>query len=201
MGNFKKCLSFIHHKLLKNDSFTIISNNCWGGIIYKYFGIKFQTPTVGMYFYADEYLKFLSNLNYYLSLDMDVKEANSSKYYEEICRRGQNPLIGWLDDVEIVLLHYKDPKEAREKWDYRKKRINYDRLVVKFNDQNLCNDSHIKRFFELDYKNKICFLGKKYPNKNAYYFKCFKNNGFVVSDTKMRYWRRYFNVISYLNRI
>ena len=39
----EKTLSRIHRFFLYSDNFTIISNNCWGGIIYKYFGMKFQS--------------------------------------------------------------------------------------------------------------------------------------------------------------
>lgn len=133
----EKTLSRIHRFFLYSDNFTIISNNCWGGIIYKYFGMKFQSPTVGMYFFADEYIRFLTDLKYYLSQSLIIKDIESSKYKDEIRKRGQNPLIGWLDDIEIVLLHYDDPNEAKEKWQYRLERINYNRLIIKFNDQNL----------------------------------------------------------------
>lgn len=195
-------MSIWHHSLLKNDDFTIISNNCWGGCIYKYFGLKFQTPFIGMYFFADEYLKLLSNLEYYLKQELIVKDYNSSKYYDEIVRRNQTPLIGVLGDVEFVLLHYKTKEEAIEKWNYRLKRINYDRLIIKFNDTNLCTDEHIVKFDKLSFKNKICFTAKQFENcTSVIYFKEFKKIGYVKSDTQTKIWRKYLNMIKYLNSI
>ena len=34
----------------KNNDFTIISNNCWGGMIYESYGLPEQSPTVEMSF-------------------------------------------------------------------------------------------------------------------------------------------------------
>lgn len=155
-----------------------------------------------MYFFSDEYIKFLKNLDYYLNQPLVVKDISTSKYKNEIMRRGQNPLIGWLDDVEIVLLHYHDAEEAIRKWEYRKKRINPKMLIVKFNDQNLCTERHISEFDNLDYKNKICFTGKKYSEySSTIYFREYEKVGFVQNDTKIRHWRRYFDVIYYINHM
>jgi uncharacterized protein (DUF1919 family) len=198
----KKIYSKWHKLLLHDDNFTIISNNCWGGIIYKYFGIRFQTPTVGMYFFADEYLKMLSDLRCYLQKKMIVTDYTKSKYKDILEERGQHPLIGMLGDVEFVLLHYKTPEEAIEKWEYRVKRVNFDRMIVKFNDQNLCTSEHIKRFDRLPYENKICFAARAVDScKSVVVFKEYSNDGWVKNDTKQKYWNRYFDIIKYLNNM
>lgn len=197
-----KILARLRHQLLISDDFTIISNNCWGGVIYKYFGMRFQSPTVGMYFFSDEYIKFLKKLRFYLSQPLIVRNVESSKYKEEILRRGQSPLIGWLDDVEIVLLHFHDASEAKRKWNYRLQRINYNKLIIKFNDTNLFTKQNLDEFEKLDFENKICFTGTYYPGyKSTIYFKEYKGIGYVVNDTKIRHWRRYFNVIKYINNM
>ncbi|MBV5343054.1 DUF1919 domain-containing protein, partial [bacterium] len=43
----------------KNLDFTIISNNCWGGGIYEDLNLKYNSPTVGLFFYAPCYIEFL----------------------------------------------------------------------------------------------------------------------------------------------
>ena len=55
---------------LKNEDFTIISNNCWAGHVYRYYNLPYNTPTVGLYFYPDEYIRFLSNLKKYMSMKL-----------------------------------------------------------------------------------------------------------------------------------
>lgn len=36
-------------KQLKSTDFTIISNNCWGGMIYESYNLPKESPTVGMF--------------------------------------------------------------------------------------------------------------------------------------------------------
>lgn len=94
-------LGELRRKKLINRDFAIISNNCWGGHVYRYFNMEYESPTVGMYFYAEEYIKFLSNLKYYMGCELKIISAFQSKYYKELQRRGEvTRLIGLLDDVE-----------------------------------------------------------------------------------------------------
>ena len=43
----RKFLAGQRRKMLKNTQFTILSNNCWGGMIYESYGLPNQTPTAG----------------------------------------------------------------------------------------------------------------------------------------------------------
>lgn len=36
---------------LTRSDFSIISNNCWAGTVYRYFGLPYQSPTAGLYFF------------------------------------------------------------------------------------------------------------------------------------------------------
>ena len=77
--------------------------------------------------------------------------------------RGQDNIpIGLLDDVEIMFLHYSTPEEAREKWDRRVRRINWDHLIIKFSQQNLATIDHLRAVDRLPYKNKIVFTTGDY---------------------------------------
>ena len=46
---------------LKNTLFTIISNNCYAGWVYRYFNLPYYTPTVGLFIMTDDYIKLLNN--------------------------------------------------------------------------------------------------------------------------------------------
>lgn len=48
--------------LIKNKEVTIISNNCFAGMFYKYYGLKFNSPTIGLFIRSSEYIKFLECL-------------------------------------------------------------------------------------------------------------------------------------------
>ena len=52
---------------LNRADFTIISNNCWAGSVYRYFGLPYLSPTAGLYFFASDYIKFVSNLQHYVN--------------------------------------------------------------------------------------------------------------------------------------
>ena len=170
----KKYASSRSKKLINKD-FTIISNNCWGGMVYEAYDLKKMSPTVGLYFHSSDYVEFLSKLDYYLNSEITFIEPVNSKYYKLHDKEknfGSYP-IGKIDDIEIYFMHYKSTDEALEKWNRRKKRINKEKLLVKFNDQNGCTEADLKKFLELPYKNKIFFTCKKWNiiNNNVYIIK------------------------------
>lgn len=173
-------------KKLKNINFTIISNNCWGGTIYESYHLKKTSPTVGMFFMAEDYIKFLSNMRYYLESELQFIEPEESKYKRELSadRRWGHYPIGKIKDIELFFLHYHSREEAKEKWNRRCKRINWDRMLIKFNDQNECSEDLIKRFISLPYKNKICFVvsDNESPEKGIYKIKSPKKYGHVMAS-------------------
>lgn len=63
--------------------------------------------------------------------------------------------MGKLKDIEISFLHYHSEDEARDNWSRRINRINWDRLLLKFNDQNACTRDNIKTFLKSPFKNNI----------------------------------------------
>ena len=185
-------------KKIKDTSFSIISNNCWAGDVYRYFGISYQTPTVGMYFYADEYIKFLSNLPYYLSCPLEKMSFQESKYQEILLKKGQeNKLLARLDDVEIVLLHFPDWAEAKEKWDRRVQRINFDNIIVKFSRQNLCSDEHFAAFCNLPFEKKIFFDNKPSDNPIAVYIPGYEKEEYLKDDISS--YRKHMDILSFIN--
>lgn len=188
---FGKHLAPIRRLLINNRDFSIISNNCWGGIVYEFFGLKKASPTCGMYFFAADYLRFLENLKYYLSLDIQMIPASKSRHYEAIKATGDlSAPVGKLDDIEIVMLHYKDPQIAKEKWEKRKGRVNYDNLIVKFSYMNECTPDMLYQFDEIDFESqgikakKICFVpNSNYDFSSAVYLKGFENEPQITNDT------------------
>lgn len=149
-------------KKLKYDNFTIISNNCWGGVCYDYFGLPKQSPTVGCYFFAEDYVNFCKNLKFYLSLPLEIIPLQLSKHYSSIIElHNENAIIGVLGDVEIIFLHYHDPKTILDKWNRRISRINWDKIILKFSYQNECSDSLIKEFLAIKDYPKFVLTGEK----------------------------------------
>lgn len=200
MGN--SIIARAEHKLyimqkrrkLINHAPTIISSNCNGGIILHDLGLKFNTPTINLYFSTVDFLKFVSDLNGYLK--NDLTETESSYKYP----------AGRLGDITIYFMHYSSFAEAKTKWDERKKRIDMNNLFIMMTDRNGCTYEMIKEFDRLPYNHKVVFTHKPYPEfQSAVYMKGFENDSKVgvLSDWKPGFWkRRYiddFDYVSFLN--
>lgn len=164
-------LAYHRKKQLCTTDFTIISNNCWGGMIYESYNLPKESPTVGMFFMAKDYIEFLSDLKGYLYGKLTFIKPEQSRWKNapqlaEDKRFGSYP-VGLLSngkkDIEIFFLHYNNEQEAREKWERRINRINWDRLLIKFNDQNGCTDKSVRDFMALPFTNKIFFTCKEWP--------------------------------------
>lgn len=161
-------LAKLRRKKIKNDNFTIISNNCWGGMIYESYNLIKKSPTVGMFFFADDYIKFIYNLEKYLNKELKFIKKEESKWKNEMLhdkKFGTYPLAK-LDDIEIFFVHYKTEQEAKEKWERRCKRINFDKIIYKFNDQNNCKIENLKDFINFPAKNKLFFTCKEWKDIN-----------------------------------
>ena len=193
-----KLIKKIRYIALKNRDFSIISNNCWGGHIYQYFGMKYTSPTIGLTFFADEYIKFVTNFDYYINCELTFIPKSESKYYYRYKDRDKYYPIGKQDDIEVVFLHYKSEEEAYQKWNRRKKRINYNNLIFKFNDMNLAKKEDVLKFDALPYKNKICFVANEVPGtKSTVVLKMYNGLESIENDVTM--YRKYLNPIKWLN--
>lgn len=170
----------IYYNCFKKRHFTIISNNCWGGTIYKRFGLKYQTPFVGLFLFAPDYLKLLKNLDHYLGCELSF--ARRSKYEMELIKNGtlDKYPIGLLDDIELHFIHYKSEYEAKQKWLRRLNRINWDSLYVEFSDRDLCTESLLEEFDKLPFEHKVCFTAKNHPQlRTCYWLEEFNDEPFV----------------------
>ena len=74
---------------LNRCDFSIISNNCWGGSVYRYFGLPYQSPTAGLYFFASDYVRFSANLRHYLASPLEFIDAHESLHWDVLKNRGE----------------------------------------------------------------------------------------------------------------
>ena len=193
-------MAVFRRKRLKNKNFTIISNNCWAGHVYRYYGLSYSTPTVGLFFFADDYLKFIKNLKYYMNADLHFIPLSESRHEKELLMQGGKSAacpIGVLDDIEVIFLHYKTEQEAYTKWMRRKERINWNNLFIKMSQMNGCSDEMMHEFDKLPYKNKFIFVKQKYGIKSEVVYTGYEHDSEISNDTN--YFRRYINVTNWLN--
>ena len=69
---------------LTNRDFTVLSHNCNGGVVLHDLGQQFKSPTINLFMKADDYLKFLENLEHYLNCSV-MNEARD-KWFQR-CKR------------------------------------------------------------------------------------------------------------------
>lgn len=178
--------------------FTIISNNCWGGHVYRYFNMPYDSPTIGLFFESTDYIKFISNLKHYINQELQFITLEESRNKDLLIRQNSDKCpIGVLDDIEIYFLHYKTHEEAFEKWNRRKARIHWNNLYFKMTEQNGCTIEQIRQFDKLPYKDKFIFVHKNYGIPSQVLFKDFEDEEYVLNDT-MRF-RHYINLINWIN--
>lgn len=146
-------------KQINNTDFSIICNNCWGGYVYRRFGLPYYSPLVGLYLFPEDFLKLCTDVKGYMGKELEFISYTESRYRDEIEKRQQAGVpIARLGDIEIIFLHYKTREEAADKWKRRAARINYDNLIFKFSKMDGCTDEQLLRFDQFDFDKKICFV-------------------------------------------
>lgn len=150
---------------LTNKNITLVSSDCNGTFILHDLGLRFNSPFVNLWMLPTDFIKMLSNFEYYNKQTLEFIKVKEVEYP-----------IGKLDDIAIHFMHYKDEREVKMKWERRKKRQDMNNLFVMMTDRNGCTEQDLIDFDNLPFKNKVVFTHKYYPNlKSAYYIKGFEN--------------------------
>ena len=132
------------------SDFTIISSNCIGGIVYHNLRKKFLSPTINLYVETPDFIKFCNNLSDYMSYELI--EVKNEKYP-----------MGSLNDIKIHFVHYSSFAEAKECWDRRKQRINYNNIFVILSDRDKFSPDLLKDIEKIPY-NKVLYSHVDYKN-------------------------------------
>ena len=153
-----------NRKRLKNHDFSLIASNCNGGFILHDLGMRFNSPFINLWMKPKDYIRMLSDLEDYMSQELVFVKEDGIDYP-----------VGMLRDVKVFFQHYHNEAEAKQKWETRKKRINYNNLFILFTDQEGCRQDDLEQFDSLSLKNKVVFTNKSYPEfKSAFYIKGFE---------------------------
>lgn len=109
--------------------------------------MKYESPTVGLVIPPDDYNKFIANLDYYLSNNLetlDIKEARHQELFTLLNNKHGDLVYGKIKDIEICFLHYKSFDIAKDKWNRRITRMSNDYIIFKNNDNNLMSEDDFK---------------------------------------------------------
>lgn len=130
-----------------NSNVSIISCNCIGGVMSHELGLQFLSPTVNLFLDAKDYLLFCENLEFYINSELKEYCGSLTPNY---------PLAD-LNGLTLHLVHYHSFEEAKEKWEKRSKRVNYDDIFIIATDRDGMNNELMERFDKLPYS-KVMFV-------------------------------------------
>lgn len=148
---------------LKTKDFTILSQNQIGGMIYNDMKQPQLSPTIDTIISSTDFIKFINNLDYYL---------NQEIIFEEI----KDYPIGKLDDIYIHFINYKTIQDANQKWHQRKKKINFDKMIVVMSDQENFDENNFEEFKKITYPKILLTTNKNYICEDSLYFDIDKEN-------------------------
>ncbi|WP_281641805.1 DUF1919 domain-containing protein [Hoylesella loescheii] len=147
----------------KNNSPTIICNNCVGGVILHDLGLKFNTPTINTLFLSfDDFLYFVEHLKEFTNLD--VYELKQTEHPFPI---GVQEYKG--RKIRVGFVHYASFDEGKAAWIKRMKRVNLDNTFVIYESRTI-SDEELDAFSSIKYPKLILSLtDKSKEQKYAFY--------------------------------
>ena len=193
--NLRQLDRHLNRKRLRNTSFSLITNNCIGGVISHDLGLQFRSPTINLYFTYEDFILFCQHLRYYLSLP--VEEEDSEMDYPVGALKGE------YGTVRIYFQHYGSFEEAKEKWERRASRVDFDNLYVMMESKK-CSQTILEQFDRLDLPNKVVLTDGSHPEIQSsfpilgdFYGKKY-NIGYKLMTYPKNRLRRYMDVFDYV---
>lgn len=153
------------HKKLSAYDFSIISQNCIGGVFYHDMHMQFLSPTINLFFKEPDFIRFVQNLEYYINTELRMVW-------------GEEYPIGYLEDIPVYFMHYQTCREAKEAWDKRKQRINWNKIIVVSTDMEGFDEYAWKLWTKISYP-KVLFTATERKNQGVVSFPQYKKNGYV----------------------
>lgn len=141
-NHFRKKHNICARELLTNLDATVFSSNCVGGVISHDLDLRFNSPTINLFMYPADYLRFLGNLPYYLSLE--PKQIDVDSPYP----------VGMLDDVRVDFVHYSCFLDAFSAWERRCERVDLTNCCAIMVDRDGCTYDQAVPFSNLPFECK-----------------------------------------------
>lgn len=180
--NAKKFFEF-HFKFsaeIANKNFSIISDSCWGGFLYKKIDKKYTSPFLWTAVDNEDYIKILKDLKYYLKQKLEF-----SFYNKDLIISDAKYPVAKLGDVFIKFPHASSEVEAGNNWNRRLERFNFDNIFVQM---SIMSRETAIEFEKLPFTNKVGFTYENYNLNSCIYVPTFYKQ---FEDEDIRKW--YFN--------
>lgn len=186
----------------KNQDFTLISRDCVGGVLYHQLGLKFLSPTINLFLNPTDFNYFCLYLEDYIDGRLEEYKGDDIDYPVGVLY----PKKGSKCDkhVRLGFMHYDSFIEAADKWEERKKRINWNNIYVL---STICypleiaelSPELIKKWNDIKYK-KVMLVDKKYGFDNEFVIDkpsdCEEYAWLLYSPNNS--WKRVFNQFNFI---
>ena len=107
-----------------------------------------MSPTINLWINKEDFIIFVKNLKGFLSAELIELKSSEQSYPVGIIKYNNQ-------SVTINFMHYKTFEEAKEKWDERKKRVNFNNIfIIQLIGENLTNED-IDKFNSIPFTNKL----------------------------------------------
>lgn len=182
-----KLIEVAKKEFIKKD-ISLISQQCIGGVIYHDMEMQFLSPTINLYLESQDFLKLVENLTFYMEIPIKIKKENDL-------------IIGYLNDIKIIFLHYNEEEKAKEKWEERKKRIKWDKIFVICTDRDGFDNKCFERFKKLKYPKALITRNEEWKNEEfCVYLEKYKNDKFIPDTIPTRDFYQNNKIIELLNK-
>ena len=201
--------AFSFRKRIKNKDFTIIARDCVGGLLYHQLKSKFLSPTINLFFTLNDFNYFCLYLEDYINGELNESKEDNIDYPVGLLK----PKEGSATDkaIKVHFMHYESFEIAKQKWEERKQRINWDNIYVvssccyQHEIENL-NAQIINDWNKIKYP-KVVLVDKKYGFDDEFIIdkpeKCQEYAWLLYAPDKVKTWKRTFNgfdFIKFLNK-
>ncbi|MCC9603301.1 DUF1919 domain-containing protein [Stieleria sp. JC731] len=184
----REALAHYYSRKLLPDSFSIISDDCWGGQIYRQLKLPYTTPTVGLFVEPSGYLDFV--------------EAILAKRTETLTFIDSDEAypVATFAGIPLHFMHYHSEDEARDKFSRRISRIDWNHLLVKIDfGKDGYTESDTERWNQLRLEHAVALYSPtvRVPSSGIY-------NGVLIEDwiidgaSMFNQSRRYFDVFQWI---
>lgn len=185
----------------KNLDFTLIARDCIGGVLYHQLGLKFLSPTINLFLTLEDFNYFCLNLKDYVNGELEEYIDNDVSYPVGVLKSSS------VDrPIRIDFMHYSSFEEAKNKWNERKARINYDNLFVVSSccyktEIETLNDKIIEDWNKIPYK-KVILVDKEYGFDDEFVVQKHKDckdfAWLLYTPSKTITWKRAFNKFNFI---
>ncbi len=165
---------FGEYAQLKKNPVSIISDDCWGGLIYHYLGLRFESPFINFFITYGDYLKMVSDLEFYMSKPM-VKERDGTALSFTMGSLGEGN-----KKIYLNFNHAYTFEDAKADFDRRRERIHMNNLFVKMAyGWGGYSENVVHEFDKLLYEKKIFLTSFKVGSRTEV-----KYDGFVEGSIR-----------------